>query len=69
MKFIAKIEAENGKVGRVVFDAESQDAAMELVKDLLEQDFVECETVLISKRHICNVDVNRCNVINWEGNR
>lgn len=66
MKFIAIIEVENGREGRIIFDAESHDAAMETVKDLLEQDFVRCENAFISTRHICSVDVSRCNVINWE---
>ena len=66
MKFIARIEAENGREGRIIFDAESQDDAMEFVEDLMDQEFVRCETVFISTRHICAVEVSRCNVINWE---
>lgn len=66
MKFIARIEAENGREGRIIFDAESQGDAMEFVKDLLDQEFVRCETVFISTRRICAVEVFRCDVINWE---
>lgn len=69
MKFIARIEAENGREGRIIFDAESQGDAMEFVKDLLDQEFVRCENAFISTRNICSVEVTQCNVINWEENR